>query len=220
MTRLNPWLSIPLADYERHMHEVRQLEPISRFFGDALTLCRPRSVAILGVAGGNGLERIDPVVTTRVVGLDINRAYLEEARRRCPSIEAHCVDLAAETIELAPVELVHAALIFEHAGLGLCLENALALVAPRGWLSAVLQLPGDPVESPYESIRRLREHFVLVEPAALRRAVEARGMALMREAQSPLPQGKAFWMGVFANDPGNASGPGAGRTLSDRRARD
>ena len=32
-------------------------------------------------------------------------------------------------------------LIFEHAGLDQCLENAIALVAPGGTLSVVLQLP-------------------------------------------------------------------------------
>jgi len=37
------------------------------------------------------------------------------------------------------VELVHAALIFEHAGTGRCLENAISLVSPGGHLSVVTQ---------------------------------------------------------------------------------
>jgi hypothetical protein len=134
-------------------------------------------------------------------------------------MEAHCVDLAAETIGLAPVELVHAALIFEHTGLGLCLENALALIVPRGWLSAVLQLPGDPIDSRYESMQSLREHFALIEPAGFRRALEARGLTLVHEAQRSLPRGKAFWLGVFATDPESACGPGSGRNPEDRRVR-
>jgi len=36
----------------------------------------PSSVAMLGCAGGNGLERVDPGVTTRVVAVDIHLSYL------------------------------------------------------------------------------------------------------------------------------------------------
>jgi trans-aconitate methyltransferase len=196
--RHNPWLAIPLGDYERHMEEVGQVAALSELFGDVLAMCRPRSVAILGVGGGNGLERIDPAITTRVVGLDISSAYLEEARSRYPFLETHCVDLAHEKVRLPPVELVHAALIFEHAGLGPCLENALSLVAPEGRFSAVLQLPGEPIESACESVRILDEHFTWIEPAVFRCGLERRGMSLVHEAHKPLPHGKAFWMGVFA----------------------
>ena len=51
----NPWLSIPLADYEGHMNapQVHQLEALSDLFAEALTQRRPESVALLGIAGGN-----------------------------------------------------------------------------------------------------------------------------------------------------------------------
>src|SRR5579863_7561131 len=139
----NPWLSIPLSFYESHMSAALQLDALSDLFGDALARCRPRSVAVLGVAGGNGLERIDPSITTRVLGLDVSRSYLTSVKHRhghLPGLELHQVDLAADRIALPPVELVHAALVFEHTGVDLCLENALSLVAPAGYLSVVLQL--------------------------------------------------------------------------------
>ena len=61
----NPWLSIPLEDYEGHMGSegVRQLRALAELFKCALDLCLPESVAVLGVAGGNGLEQIDCTVT-------------------------------------------------------------------------------------------------------------------------------------------------------------
>jgi hypothetical protein len=62
--------------------EVQQLEVLSDLFADAVGFCRPDSVAILGVAGGNGLDRVDANITKRVVGLDINPSYLEAVRRR------------------------------------------------------------------------------------------------------------------------------------------
>jgi threonine dehydrogenase-like Zn-dependent dehydrogenase len=142
----NPWLNIPLADYEGHMQsdEVQQLDALSELFATALERCEPTSVAILGVGGGNGLERIDSRITKRVVGLDLNPHYLDAARKRyggtC-NLSLHCVDLTGERVELERVHLVHAALVFEHTGIDRCLENAVSLVDDGGALCAVLQLP-------------------------------------------------------------------------------
>jgi hypothetical protein len=74
----NPWLGIPLGDYEGHMGsaEVGQLPVLAELFKCALDHCRPKSVAVLGVAGGNGLEQIDCSITKRIVGVDINRQYI------------------------------------------------------------------------------------------------------------------------------------------------
>lgn len=55
----NPWLSIPLAEYEGHMGAVKQLGALSELFTRALEVCVPDSVAVLGIAGGNGLECLD-----------------------------------------------------------------------------------------------------------------------------------------------------------------
>jgi len=202
----SPWLSVPLPDYEGHMRSARVqlLDALSDLFADAVECCRPESIAILGVAGGNGLERIDGNITRRIVGLDVNPSYLEAVRRRFAAaydLELHCVDLAEETAKLEPVYLVHAALLFEHAGVGRCLENALSLVARGGALSAVLQLPGESEAnvgvSPFPSIQRLEAHFSLVEPAWFRKKLEGSGFLLKHQSRRALPGGKGFWMGVF-----------------------
>jgi len=202
----NPWLSIPLEDYEGHMNsrEVHQLDALSELFAEALACCRPQSVAVLGIAGGNGLDRIDRTITKRIVGLDVNPSYLEAVRHRYSSsedLELWCVDLAAQNLDLEPVELVHAALVFEHAGAGLCLENALSLVAAGGALSAVLQLPAEAGQnvgtSSFPSMQTLQPGFALIDPEWLRRTLEQRGLRLAREARRTLPAGKAFWMGIF-----------------------
>jgi Methyltransferase domain len=126
----NPWLSVPLADYEGHMGSahVQQLKALSALFKRALDICTPESVAVLGIAGGYGLEHVSDLGMERVVGFDINATYLDEVRRRfgsCPNLELHCVDLSKDELESSPVALVHAALFFEHAGLDRALENAL-----------------------------------------------------------------------------------------------
>ena len=80
----NPWLSIPLEDYEGHMGsaEVQHFGALSELFKRALDHCLPESVAVLGIAGGNGLEQIDSSITKRIVGVDVNQQYLDQVRRR------------------------------------------------------------------------------------------------------------------------------------------
>lgn len=204
--RSSPWLNVPLADYEGHMtsSSVLQLGALSELFAESLAAAKPASVAVIGIAGGNGLEHIDDHVTRRVVGIDINAGYLEAVRSRFPKLaglELHCLDLANEAISLAPVELVHAALVFEHAGTGLCLDNALQLTAPGGTISIVLQLPSETApgvgQGQFESIQNLSSHFAMIDPASLVRTLERRGFRVRRETRRSLVAGKAFWMGVF-----------------------
>jgi len=203
---MNPWLALPLGDYEGHMQspDVDQLVPLSDLFSDVLRRHRPASVAILGIAGGNGLEHVDPSVTGRVVGLDVNPQYLDVTRRRFPdlrALELHCADLAEATPAVPPVALVHAAMVFEHAGTGLCLDNALSLVAPGGVLSTVLQLPSESAGAvgvtPFPSMETLASHFAFVDPVHLQRTLAERGWTLVHQRRLPLPSGKAFWSGAF-----------------------
>jgi len=197
---------VPLRDYEAHMNSepVAQLGPLAEMFAEALHSFRPQSVAILGVAGGNGLERIDTEITRRICGIDVNPEYLYAARQRhaaLTGLELHCIDLAGQQVELPPVDLVHAALIFEHAGLELCLDNAIDMVAPGGILSVVLQLPSatEPAvgSSPIASVQAHRNSFQFVEVDALTQELERAGFTFIRSVGRPLPSGKAFWMGFF-----------------------
>ena len=203
----SPWLNIPLEDYEGHMGRdgVCQLEALSDFFARALEICKPQSVAILGVAGGNGLEKIDCALTKRIVGLDINPNYLEVVRQRfgaMPGLELRCADLAAPPLSIAPVHLVHAALVFEHTGLEPCLDNALSLVAPGGRFSVVLQLPSPTEEgvsaTRYQSIQSLRDSFALIDGSQFCRTLGEKGFDLLHHELRPLPNGKALWLGMFA----------------------
>ncbi len=184
--------------------QVQQATALSDLFAEALALRKPASVAILGVAGGNGLDRIDSNLTKRVVGVDINPAYLDSARRRfshLAGLELHAIDLSEQVLQLPPVELVHAALIFEHAGTGRCLDNALDLVASGGACSIVLQLPATDAQevgrSGFASIQRLASNFSLIDTNHLCQILGQRAFALAHQATRSLPGGKGFWMGIF-----------------------
>ena len=162
---------------------------------------------MLGIAGGNGLDHVVGNITGRIVGLDVNPLYLEEVRRRYAGkcdLELHCVDLAAQPVDLEPLQLVHAALVFEHAGVDLCLKNALSLVAPCGFLSAVLQLPSDFEQgvsaSQFPSIQRLKSHFSLIGPAWFHDTLTQHEFSLRHEVRRSLVSGKSLWMGVFGRE--------------------
>lgn len=183
---------------------VAQLAALADLFEEALTLCRPESVAILGIAGGNGLDRIDPRVTKRIVGIDIQSGYLDTIRSRYPQLPLtlHCSDLENETIKEDAVALVHAAMIFEHAGTGQCLQNAASLVAPGGSLAVVLQLPStiqtDVSPTPFKTMQSLAEQFQLIDRVNLQKTLESISFRLHHQTRRNLPGGKAFWLGVFA----------------------
>jgi SAM-dependent methyltransferase len=131
-----------------------QLAPLARIFGEVVAAARPRSIALLGCATGNGLEAVDPAVTSRVVGVDLNPEYLALARRRHAALgealDLRCADLLACALEPAAFALVHAALVFEHLDPAALAASIAAWLAPRaGWLaprgicSVVLQVATD-----------------------------------------------------------------------------
>jgi len=202
----NSWLDIPLHDYEGHMNSanVAQLAALADLFEEALTFCRPESVAILGIAGGNGLDRVDLRITKRIVGIDIHAAYLDTIRVRYPQLPLtlHCFDLEHGTIQDESVALVHAAMIFEHAGTGQCLRSAASLVAPGGHLAVVLQLPSatqtDVSPTPFKSMLSIADQFHLIDQTKLREKLESLGLILRHQTRRDLPAGKAFWLGIFA----------------------
>jgi len=185
--------------------EVQQLGALSDLFAEVMGRCRPLSIAVLGIAGGNGLDHIDSSITARVVGLDLNPLYLEAVRQRyshLPGLELHFVGLSEQHVELEPVQLVHAALIFEHAGVDCCLDNAISMIVPGGNLSVVLQLPiesGQTVgATQFSSIQNLKSHFSLISPTWLRESLAGRGFRLIHQTTRALPAGKGFWTGIFS----------------------
>jgi hypothetical protein len=70
MSADNPWLTIPLADYEAHMAlpQVGQAQLLADLFAAELRARSPASVAVLGCAGGNGFEHAPAAL--RVVGIE------------------------------------------------------------------------------------------------------------------------------------------------------
>src|SRR4029453_7985258 len=112
----NPWLEIPADDYVGHMSspEVGQYQLLNLLMRDILDSTRPRTLLVLGCSMGNGFEHIDPHVTSRVVGVDINPLYLERLVEKFPHpdflIDVRCADLTVYPFEPDAFDLFHAAL--------------------------------------------------------------------------------------------------------------
>jgi SAM-dependent methyltransferase len=180
----NPWLAIPLADYEAHMAlpQVGQAELLANVLADAVRLHAPRSVAVLGCAGGNGFDRVP--VGTRLVGIDVNPDYVAAARARHGAragIQLLVGDVTADDLPFAPVDLAYAGLLFEYVEPALALGRLASKLSPGGTLVAVLQLPSaaqaEVTPSPYTSVATLAPSMHLVPPAALTLAASAEGYA-------------------------------------------
>jgi SAM-dependent methyltransferase len=204
---MNPWLTIPLADYEAHMASpaVRQRPLLDELFARALDGACPRSVAVLGASGGTGFEMLSGRDLDRVVAVDINPRYLESLKARfgamLPALQLVCADVADPDLVLPRVDLIHAALIFEYVDPARLLANAHRWLAAQGTLSAVLQLPAadKPAVSatPYRSLEVLAPAMKLVSPDVLCEEAAAAGFTASGSERVELGTGKAFHFGIF-----------------------
>jgi SAM-dependent methyltransferase len=208
MSTPNPWTVVPAADYERHMgpEGVDQLAPLSALFQESYLAAQPDRVLVLGCATGNGLEHVDPSITAKVVGVDVNLQYLGVARQRFfhlgPRLELFCTEADKYRAPPASFDLVHAALIFEYLYPEVLVRRIAEWLAPSGTCSVVVQLPGgEPLEGPSKAMRIIDKARKLVPPDELTRLFEHYGLALRRQKKVPLSRGKAFWTATFARSP-------------------
>ncbi len=197
----NPWLEIPLADYERHMSApaVAQAEMLADVLRGLAERYRPRSLAVLGTAGGNGLDGIDPRVTERVVAVDIHPEYLEtcgarHAARFAEFEPVHC-DLNMGAPFAEPVELVYAALILESLDVDAFLDYTPGLVTEGGRIAFVFQEPhahGAITDSGVTSLQALKNAHATVDVAAVVDDLMAQGMSLGERRSMVAAGGKSF----------------------------
>jgi SAM-dependent methyltransferase len=198
----NPWLAIPEADYVGHMSSpaVNQRPVLSRLLGDALESGRPRAVLVLGCSTGNGLEHVDPKVTSRVTVIDLNPAYLRRLEERFPSpgfeLDIRCADLADVVLEREAFDLVHAGLVLEYVEWSSLLPRVATTLKSGGVLNVVLQRPSASslavTPSPFVSLKSLESLFRFVDPAALVEAAHRVRLVLSHRHIESLPAGKAF----------------------------
>jgi len=203
----NPWFTLPLAEYEAHMAlpSIGQAQLIAGLLERLVQALSPTSVAVLGCAGGNGLERLVGTSIERVVALDINPLYVNAARERFrnrfSTTEFVVADIRDVKPMFEPVELIYAALIFEYVDLHQALRFMYLHCQTTGSLAAVLQMPSnsitDVTPSPYRSLRSLEPIMRLVAPDELRHYASETGFSQVSSRVLLSPGGKEFSLEEF-----------------------
>ena len=204
---MNLWLTIPLDEYEAHMSlpAVNQSALMADILACVCDTYRPSSLALLGCAGGLGLDRVDPTVVSRIVAIDINGSYAQRARERYAhrfhAFSAFVADIERDPLPIVPVRLAFAALVFEYVDPVVAIRNVAPLVEPGGALVTVIQLPSIVAEvtaSPYESIQRLTSVMRLRTVEEMRAAATSSGFTEVDVCDTESSAGKHFAVQVFA----------------------
>lgn len=199
----NPWLGIALSDYEDHMsaETVGQMQMLSHITARQLFDHKPSTVAIFGVAGGNGLEHIDTETTTKVYGIDVNEEYLrccrERHRRLDGILQTMTCNLADEQLTLPAVELLIANLVVEYLGVtqfAALLQHNQELI--KSVSCTIQQNNGDQFVSSSKTGAKLAAaldnfHYN-VEEKELRSNLEASGFIATKREIYSLPNDKEF----------------------------
>jgi len=154
---------------------VGQAQLIARQLEEVVRESAPKSVAVIGCAGGNGFEGLVGAGVARVVGVDINARYVERARERygkgLPGLELRVADIQSDATLFDPVELIYAALVFEYVDLAAAMRALRRHCRPDGALVTLTQLPheslGHVSVSPYTSLKTLEPAMRLVASEAL-----------------------------------------------------
>ena len=198
----NPWLRIPLSDYEGHMSlpEVAQAQMLAGLLKGIVTRFQPRSLAILGAAGGNGLEHVDSAIVRRVVALDFNPDYLAVCTSRYAASFAEFQpvlhDLSQGPPAMVPVECIFAGLVLEYLHLDAFCSYLPSLLGDGGIFATLLQLPSDGRPevsvSPFPSLTQLQTAFSFVSPTHLHHSLSAHCFSRLTDEQYDLDTGKSF----------------------------
>jgi hypothetical protein len=195
---LNPWEQVPLAAYEAHMSapQVGQLQALSAVIKRQLKRHSPGSVCVLGVAGGNGLEHIDPVCVRKVYGVDVSEDYLDACAQRFVSLGDALVllrlDLKDEACRLPQADLVIANLLVEYIGAD-TFARLIASSRPAAVCCAVQQnVEADFVSvSPCaDALQRIGDIHEDIAPETLAAALEDIGYRQVYREDVSLPNGK------------------------------
>jgi SAM-dependent methyltransferase len=204
MSTPNPWTVVQADDYERYMgpEGVDELASLAAIFQEAYVAGQPDRVLVLGCGTGNGLEHVNPTVTQRIVGVDVNLQHLGIARQRYfhlgPRLELFCAEVEKFRAGAARFDLVHAALVFEYVYPEVLVRRISEWLSDEGACSVVLRLPGgERPEPPSKALRIIEKAAKLVSPDELVQLFEHYGLPKRRERTVPTRRGRSLWVAAF-----------------------
>ncbi len=207
----NPWCDLTPNDYVAHMAHpnVGQMQLLNRIIKEQFELL-PASArsktptAILGITNGNGLEHVIPCGTGHIVGIDINKNFLEQCKTRYPELASkmslYQLDLVtnpAEAIKiLAPCGLIIANLLIEHIQLANFTNIISKLPKRKQIITCVIQVnPDGEIASSSGSehvFDAVIQNVEAVSEDQITLLMNKIGCNLLNRAEYDLPNGKQF----------------------------
>lgn len=194
---MHPWKEITLDDYESHMKldKVKQLQTLEDMMKDQFHRYPISTTIIMGIAGGNGLCHVHPSLK-KVIGVDINEAYLNACVQRYPSLgdvfEPICVDITQDVSVLPKAEMIIANLFLEYVGYA-CFQKAVLQISPMV-VSCIIQVNDTDEfvsDSPYlHAFDRLEEVLHEIDEPGCHQMMEAIGYVFTHKSIRSLPNGK------------------------------
>lgn len=203
----NPWEKVSLEDYENHMKlsSVMQLQKLNEIMKSQIYKYKILTAAILGVAGGNGLEHIDTSRIKTVYGIDINQNYLDVCKEKYKNLKDCLVlkklDLSNLTNDLPSVDIIIANLFIEYIGIDAFIEQLSK--NPPLYVSCVIQKNPDinfVSNSPYiEAFNEISSLHRDIEKDSLVKAMRKINYNLIFSEEHILPNMKKFIRMDFIN---------------------
>jgi hypothetical protein len=180
--------------------QVGQLQRLHDITAEQLAGYPARVIGVLGVAGGNGLDLINPETTDAVYGYDVNHDYLAacEARYRDSlGDRLHLVETSIDRcVTIERVDLLIANLIIEYVGVEEFAAFAAANARGIGVLSCVIQrndaagfVSSTDYASSFDALASVSSD---VDPDGLDSAMSDAGFAALGRCEYPLPNGKTL----------------------------
>ena len=189
--------------------QVGQLQLLHDITAEQLAAYPSRSIGLLGIAGGNGLDLIDPQNTNAVYGYDVNPDYLAACDARYRGSLGDRLTLIEAKIDrsltIERVDLLIANLIIEYVGAEEFVSFAAANAPSICVLSCVIQrndaesfVSSTDYSSSFDALASVSSD---IDPDSLTAAMTDAGFLALGRCEYPLPNGKALLRQDFRTTP-------------------
>lgn len=200
---MNPWEEINLDIYENHMssNEVYQLQTLKRIMDEQAVENEHKKIAILGIAGGNGLDCPNIKNAEKVYGIDINSEYLSECVKRYKDVYGERLeliqrDLTLKGAEIPCTDLLICNLIVEYLGIDVFSDLVYANKEHLKVVSCVTQknnkegfVSSSSLTSAFDPIMKIHND---IEIDKLSENMKYKGFEIIKKVNYDLPNGKEF----------------------------
>jgi len=195
----NPWLEISSSDYENHMLEVGQTKVLSNLTKNCLDKYQPESFAILGCTTGNGLEHINPEITSTVHAIDINSEFLaitkEKFGHKITNLKTYNLDIEKDELPFRNVDVFFIGLVLEYVDPFNSLKKIIQSLNRSGVLMLVIQKNIQTTivtKTKYKSLEKLEDISNEVNEAEIHKFILSENMELMNRKTIELTINKSF----------------------------